>query len=73
MQPARPLCELQFEDLSILERRPSSDVQSATGTLLCCHVCDILYVMSFTVDQSQVISGQWFDTVGWATGTASNL
>jgi len=30
---SRPLYDLQFEDLSILERRPSSDVQSTTGEL----------------------------------------
>jgi len=30
---SHPLYDLQFEDLSILERRRSSDVQSTTGEL----------------------------------------
>ena len=33
-QQTAPLYDLQFEDLSILERRTSSDVLSATGLLL---------------------------------------
>jgi len=32
-QQPHPLYDLQFEDLSILERRPNSDVQSVTGLL----------------------------------------
>jgi len=33
-EPSIPLYDLQFEDLSILERRTSSDVQSAAGQLV---------------------------------------